>query len=414
MHQHHYDIILLGESLASRIVGVLLAKAGQRVLTFQGKAPADSGWIFAGSHLDRLLDQLGHRQPLGNAPRLQILGDQAQVELHGRYGLEEELRREFPEDADFLLQLFQRLEALGERLDGQLLEQAGAPLGSLTDRLWYRAGHWLLGSTQRSLGTPLSDFFEPFAEASRAWLNILFSGLALAPVEELTLAEGALLWHGLSRPQALEEGLLDDLLSRRYLQFHGLYEPLTKIAALADGHRLQLHDGRECTAGTLIIGQCEALPPEITAALPPFRSPSPRGRWNSGPLRPAPSKVLASRVIHGENPSLRSSLHVHEGGMHCSSESPTEATRESVMGHLQALFPFSSPAPKRLNTDDNSGGNNQRRSFAAFPGTLQNPWLSRSLALCQGTGIFPRMGSLGEILTGFAVAGRLSRRKRKK
>lgn len=413
MHQHHYDIILLGESLASRIVGVLLAKAGQRVLTFQGKTPADSGWLFAGSHLDRLIDQLGHRQPLGRAPRLHILGDRARVELHSRYGLEEELRREFPEDADLLLQLFQRLEALGERLDAQLLEQAGAPFGSLAERLWYRAGHWLLESTQRSLGTPLSDFFVPFAEASRAWLNILFSGLALAPVEELTLAEGALLWHGLSRPQALDESLLDDLLSRRYLQFHGLYEPLTKIAALADGHRLQLHDGRECSAGTLIIGQCEALPPEIAAALPLFRRPSPKGRWLSGPLHPAPSKLLASRIIHGENPSLRSSLHAHEGGIHCYSESPAETAQEAVIGHLLALFPFSSPSPKRLKSFADSGGNNPRRSFDAFPGTLQNPWLSRNLVLCQGTCIFPRMGSIGEILTGFAVAGRLSRRIRK-
>lgn len=414
MPQHHYDIILLGESLASRIVGVLLAKAGQRVLTFQSKHPADSGWLFASCHLDRLLDQLGHRQPLGKAPRLQILGDRARVELHGRYSLEEELRREIPEDADLLLQLFQRLKALGERLDAQLLEQVGAPLGSLTDRLWYRAGHWLLGSTQRSLGTPLSNFFEPFAEASRAWLNILFSGLALAPVEELTLAEGALLWHGLSQPQAPEEGQLDDLLSRRYLQFHGLYEPLTKIAALGDGHRLQLHDGRECSADTLIIGQSEALLMEITAALPPFQHPRPRGRWDSGALRPAPSKVLAPRIIHGENPCLRSSLHAHDGGMHCYSESPAETAQEAVMGHLQDLFPFSSLAPKRLNTVDDSGGNSLRRSFVAFPGTLQNPWLSRSLALCQGTCIFPRMGSIGEILTGFAVAGRLSRRKRKK
>ncbi|MDX9707936.1 MAG: hypothetical protein RBT64_00135 [Trichloromonas sp.] len=413
MHQHHYDIILLGESLASRIVGVLLAKAGQRVLTFQGKPPADSGRLFAGSHLDRLLDQLGHRQPLGNAPRLHIVSDLAQVELHGRYGLEEELRREFPGDADLLLQLFQRLAALGERLDNQLLEQAGAPLGSLTERLWYRAGHWLLGSTQRSLGQPLSDYFVPFAEESRAWLNILFSGLALAPVAELTLAEGALLWHGLSRPQALEEDLLSGLLSRRYLQFHGLYEPLTKIAALTEGYRLQLHDGRECSAGTLIIGQCEALPPEIAAALPPFRHPRPRSRWDSGPLRPAPSKVMAPRIIHGAPPSLRSSLHVHDGGTHCASESAAEVTRETVMGHLQTLFPFSSPAPKQLKPLADSGEDNPRRGFASFPGTLQNPWLNRNLALCQGSCIFPRLGSIGEILTGYAVAGRLSRGRRK-
>lgn len=413
MHQHHYDIILLGESLASRIVGVLMAKAGQRVLTFQGKHPADSGWLFAGSHLDRLLDQLGHRHPLGKAPRLHILSDPARVELHGRYGWEEELRRELPEDADLLLQLFQRLEALGERLDAQLLEQAGAPLGSLTERLWYRAGHWLMGSTQRSLGKPLSDFFVPFAEASRSWLNTLFSGLALAPVTELTLAEGALLWHGLSRPQALEEGLLDDLLSRRYLQFHGLYEPLTKISALTEGYRLQLQDGRECSAGTLIIGQYEALSPEIAAALPAFQRPNPKGRWLSGPLHPTPSKVLASRIIHGENSSLRSCLYAYEEGMHCYSESPAEATLEVVARQLQAFLPFSPSTPKRLKEQGDSGGKSSRRSFASFPGTLQNPWLSRNLALCQGSCIFPRLGSIGEILTGFAVAGRLSRRKRK-
>jgi len=413
VHQHYYDIILLGESLASRIVGVLLAKAGKRVLTFQGKHPADPGWLFAGSHLDRLLDQLGHRHPLERAPRLHILADPARVELHGRYGLEDELRREFPEDADLLLQLFQRLEALGERLEAQLLEQAGAPYGSLAERLWYRAGHWLLGSTQRSLGKPLSNFFVPFAEASRGWLNTLFSGLALNPVTELTLAEGALLWHGLSRPQALEEGLLDDLLSRRYLQFHGLYEPLTKISALTEDYRLQLQDGRECSAGTLIIGQYEALSPEIAAALPPFRRPRLKGRWLCGPLHPAPSKVLASRIIHGENPSLRSRLHVHDGGMHCYSESPAEATRETIAQHLQVLFPFSSPAPKCLKKQTDHGEIRTRRGLVAFPGTLQNPWWSRNLALCQGTCIFPRLGSIGEILTGFAVAGRLSRRKRK-
>ncbi len=413
MHQHHYDIILLGESLASRIAGVLLAKAGQRVLTFQGKHPADFGWVFADSHLVRLLEQLGYRQPLEKTPRLHILNGQTRIELHGRYPLEEEIRRELPRDAEALLLIFNHLDRLGENLESQLLDQAGAPLGSLMDRLRCRAWNWLSETGQRALSKPLCDLFAPLAEASRTWVHTLFSGLTLAPVTKLTLAEGALLWHGLTRPQAMERSRLGDLLARRYQQFHGFSEPLAKIAEITDGRRLQLHDGRECSAGTLIIGQAEALPPKIAAALPPFRRPSAPERWDSGPLNPAPSTVLAPRIIHGENPALRSTLLDHAGELHCLCETPENAPREAVAGELRALFPFSALAPRLLEAPADQDDIRPRRSFAAFPGVAQNPWLRPDLVLCQGTCIFPHLGETGEVLTGYALAGRLARRGKK-
>ncbi|MEJ2201718.1 MAG: hypothetical protein P8X63_12015, partial [Desulfuromonadaceae bacterium] len=240
MSKHHYDILILGESLTARLAGALLAKAGRRLLTFADRVESPPAWLGNSLYMRQILDLLGGRHQLAPAPRLQILCGQTRLELHGCYPLEEELQREFPSCHEQLHQLLQWLKTRGETLEQQLWESAGPPLFGFVGELRLGARLLLRRSGYRSLRQPLHRFLQEIQDLeARRWLDTLFSGLALQPARNLTLAEGALLWNNLSQTQAIAESSFRELLEQRYQQFHGRLESPDVIEQLTNAQSLR-------------------------------------------------------------------------------------------------------------------------------------------------------------------------------
>ena len=411
MNQHRYDIIALGDSLASRLATVLLAKAGKKVLTFRPQHPPFTPWLFNSIHLGQVLDQLGGRNNLTAARKLQVITGESRLELHGREPLSEELRREFPSSHNQVAHLLQTLEVLGNRLESQLLSSGGLPLFDLAGRLRFRRKLLLSRFGFLSLRKPLLHLLDEITDKSpRICLDALFSGLAMAPIERLTVAEGALLWAGACQTQEISIAALDDLLQRRYEQFHGCSEPLDTIKEIGKDGIIHLKNSRTNSADTLIIGSSRGigyLPVEnrkLVKAQPPLC------RWETSPILIGASPVLASRVILSDPLPLRVTLTPSPTGTVCTAESKgadasCPPSEDKVRLQLAGILPFASFSLSPVATHESASVDEFRwPASRAFPGTALRLRLKNSLLLGSGADAVPYLGGTGEIMTGVALA----------
>jgi hypothetical protein len=410
VHQRHYDILILGDSLAARLAGSLLAKAGKRLLTFSGRPQPLTPWLFNSIFMSQILDLLGGRHCLIAAPKLQIITGQTRLELHGRQPLEEELRREFPSCHTQLFTLLQWLKAQGEALENQLWKCGGPPLFDFIGGLRFRKRLLLNRINHRTLRQPLPRYLHGINnQEAHIWLDTLFSGLAQQPVENLTLAEGALLWNNISQPRAIAESSFNDLLTQRYKQFHGLSERLTAIESIDHNRKVHLKKTRTCSAEVLLVANATALDFLSASENPGVRRlPAPQ-RWRTSPFRIGPSSILAAKIILGGNPVLRLTLSPTPSGTICTVEThrsgnvhrPTEA---EIKARLSVILPFASfkvatIEEKPIPLDNNASWT----ATGAFPGKSQRIKLKKNLFLCSGTEAVPHLESSGDIMTGVAV-----------
>ena len=104
--QSHYDVIIIGDSLAARVAAVQLARSGCRVLALEEGLAISPAWFTSSLHLEKLLEQLSGRSCLTPPPSFQVITPTARVDLASRRPLDEVLLREFPEDYATLLELF--------------------------------------------------------------------------------------------------------------------------------------------------------------------------------------------------------------------------------------------------------------------------------------------------------------------
>ncbi len=415
MHQHHYDIIVLGESLASRLAATLLAKAGKKVLTFSLHPPPFSPWLFNSVHLDQILDQLGGRNCLTSARKLQIITRLSRVELHGNQPLGEELRREFASCHIQVEVLLETLEAQGHRLESQLLTNGGLPLFDLAGRLRFRKKLLLSRYGFHSLLKPLSSLFNVITNpAARTFLEALFCGLAMAPLDRLTIAEGALLWSSACQPQGISRSALDDLLLRRYEQFHGGREPLDTIQTIDNNGLIQLKNAWSCSAETLVVGCPTAVSylPESEQKL--FRCHTPPSRWKTSPILTGMSPILAPRIILAEPQPLRITLTSTPTGTVGTAETQAKTlSEEELRSQLAEILPFASFGLSPLPPPEATADEVRWPRSSAFPGTTQRLKLKKNLLFCNGAGAVPHLGSTGEVMTGVALARYLLRTAKK-
>lgn len=412
MSQRHYQVIILGDSLASRLAGVLLSKRGVRVLSLQSNGLGGGLWFQPSLLLERILDHLGGRSCYTTPLPLQIITAQSRLELHGPYPLEEELRREFPADHERVSLLLQQLAQIADRLEDRLWQIGSLPLYGLASRLRYR---WQR-SGARGLDRPLLSLFGDFAGTPAGeTLTALFAGLAQAPIEGLTVGEGALLWGGAIQGRSVSPSGLDTLLRHRFEQFNGESENLGAVQALSvQGGRLTdvvLKSGARCSAERFVIDAPEVwplLPEEWRQGLPASAAPAvytatlPEARL---------SPLLAPRLLLGGVPPLRLSLVLREGVVQCSIKAPRLADRpipspESVASRLTGLFPFAGLEPQLQHPGTPPP---QRRARAPFPGAALPLKLRSNLLLGHSPAVFPTLGTIGEVLTGLSSANYLLR-----
>ncbi len=412
MVQRHFDVIILGDGLAARIAGVLLARGGCRVLTLQEGHPTSPAWFLSCLHLERLLDLLGGRSCLAPPIPFQVITGESRLDLNSGPSLEEELRREFPSAAGATLSLLGNLQALGEGLE-EALWRTGLPLSGYGGKLRFalrriasfgalRAGAPLLGLLDRlPLGEP------------RDVLAALFAGLALSPAEELTTGEAALLWASAVRLRGVSPSGLDALLRHRYEQFHGEGEDLAALKELtAEKRRLagiSLKNGGHCSASYFLIGSDAVRGLLPSGLLQPSPGRQGMGRYITTDLQGRLSPLLARRVILGDGPPLRLSFGSRGSEVLGAIDLPAPVPERDVHQRLSRLIPFADFALTP------SEGPLPRPEVTAAPlrhGILGPPLPSRAgrnALLCHGASLLPTLGSTGEVLTGVAAGNRLLR-----
>jgi hypothetical protein len=425
---NHYDVIILGESLASRIAAVLLAKAGRRVLLTGSPATAPCpAWIPASLHLERLLDLLDDRSCLVSAPPFQVLSGQVRLTLHGISALHDELRREFPADSIRVQQLLRELDNKGKRLETALLESAGLPLTGWASRWQFMGKRLLKGLTLQSLAHPLADKLKTGNSAQTVQaLSALFSGLALRPIEHLSVAEGALLWRGFAENQGVPAADLNALLSHLFEQFHGEQVSLAELKSVQTKDRrlreaVFIND-RRCTAEVFLLGSRDAkglLPGEFRAG--EAAEPPPltlEARITDGAISP----LLAQFVILAGSPPLRITLVPDSVSSHCrvicQATVPANDTSGApqLEGGLSELFPFATLHFEQragIPSGPTAGSGNRSRRQKAFPGATSSLIAGEHLLNCCGEQVLPGLGATGEIMVAVSVVNYLQRQKRR-
>ncbi len=419
MSQYFYDVIIIGESLAATIAGTLLAKGGCRILTFRGQDRHPDPWFFSSLHLEKVLETLGGRACFTEPPRFQVLTREHRLEIHGSHSLEEELQREFPASFSPLAVLLQELLSLGSRLEETLCAAGELPLFGLTSRFRFHRkslGRHLSG---RQLRQPLTARWSTLSsDSARRTIATLFAGLSLKPAEELTLAEGALLWNSANRPDGVSQVDLADFLKRRYRQFHGVEEDYSRLAPIeyqADHLTgLTLKGGGKCRGAHFLLGDrkgLDFLPGKFTDWIGPEPT---RERLETIVSADHISPLLAPRVIIEGLPPLR--LEFPAG--------PTKAAIEWGSGgnlpsmgtallkdRLSLALPFAKLQIPEVSVKSavKPSGRVIKSPRRTFPGAASPVKLAKNLWYCHGKGVLPALGTIGEVLVGVSMANHLLR-----
>lgn len=419
MSQSRFDVIILGESFASRIAGALLAKGGCRVLSLREPVAPSSPWFLSSLHLERLLERLDGRSCFAQPTSFQVLTEDSRLEFQLPASVEEELRREFSGSHDQTSEFLRDLNSLGQRLEETLWQCGGLPLLGITSRWRFARQRLRRKLTRRALAGPLENRLAGLRqEPAKRALSALFAGLSLTPVEKLSMAEASLLWSSAVRPEGICPSALDELLRHRYLQFHGTAEKLAGLETLrAEGTRLTgatLKGSGRCEAGFFLLGS-----PAGQDFLPEALHPAPRPFFQhhcfrSSPLDGMLSPLLADRVIlDGKIPmrlSLNGSGHETTAMIECSEGScPPETLNETVRDTIAQFLPFATFQLERCLSDVPLSASTPSEGSPHFPGTAAPLRLRKNLILCHGGSVLPSLGTTGEVITGMTVANYLLR-----
>jgi len=416
MSQMHYDVIIIGESLASRIAGALLAKNGLKVLSLQQENSTLPSWGFSSQTLERLLDQLDGNTCLSSPIHFQLLTDRTRLDINGKIPLEDEIKREFPANDTPIIDFLHHLKSLGEKIERMLWESGGIPVAGVGTHLKFFIAKFRNGFLRKKLSTPLYDLISSLGDQETlSAFRTLFTALTLAPIERISVAEAALLWSSVTRDRGVCSASLDELLKKRYQQFHGATEQLARIKSVeTDGRSLSvinLNNGSSCTATAYLLGDiygCRYLPKEISEKVPPIPTIQ---QMQTSSLGYKISPLLAERIISSQRAPFRLSLHGETNDLHALIETPcNEDTLELIEDAVARLFPFapinlqSLPGNRPLETDGRISSRSPLTGFNRLK-------IARNLYLCEGQSAAPGCGTAGEIIVASTLVNALTQLK---
>jgi hypothetical protein len=341
MHASRFDIVVAGDSLAGRIAAALLVKHGKRLLILSTLLCRDP-WLHSSLFVEKLLGILGGRACFAPYEPFQVLSCRSRVTIHPELSLGDELAREFGDAATAVMALLAELESTGKLLEELLWEFGGLPTGG-----WREAAswHWLCLRRKLSLPAltlPLTERCRNLPEAAAEWLRDLFQGLSLKPLETLTVADGALLWAYACRPESLAAKELDQLLHKRFEQFHGVEAGLETLSALEHRHGQwhgTLQGGSQFQAQHLILGDLSHEIDSHGLPLPP-QLPAPNRQFLTSALDGRLSPLLEQRVIAGGTLPVRMVVTATTAGLAGQIGSCSTADDVQVLRQLEPVLPF--------------------------------------------------------------------------
>jgi len=422
--QHHYDVIALGSSRATRIALTLLAKRGWRTLVLDEAGPAASVQPLSSLHLDRLLENLVSASTKCSPPPFQLISEDIRIDFNGAAPLKEELAREFPEASERIGEFLTDLKSLGNALEESLFDSGGLPSLGIASRLRFSRQLFKKRLTSRKLNKPLDKALEELGDGKvTEAMATLFAGLALVPHETLSVAEAALLWHWATRPGGISPAELDEILENRYRQFRGAQEKLSRLQEfMTEGGRpvgIVLKGGHECTARHYLIGSATALPLLPAFLCDRLKAPETASRTLHAELTGDISPLLAPEVIQAAPFPLRLTFAPSPGNTSCTvqyaaplqEKAPSE---QEIIARLAQVLPFCTinfAGEDLLEHSDDPAGKTAAKAFPAGASPIR---CGRQSLLCSETMVLPHLGTLGGVILGLSTANYLLKRLDKK
>lgn len=401
-----FDIAIIGNSLSSRMAAALLAKHGKRVFRLASPA-ALNPWQMSSSFTGKLLEALGSRGHSGTGAPFQVLSTHARVTFRADLPLKTELLREFGASAPTVGALLDEFERYGSALEELLWVHGGLPAGGIAGWLKWR---WLCLRRKLPAGrlsAPLAPRLQGMPQPAAEWLRDLFQGLTLQPVATLSVADAALLWTQSRQPPALTAESLDELLGKRFEQFHGVDVPLDALNAIeqAQGQWIcSFSGGKRFQAEHLVLGDLSLNLPGIS---PPSRLPAPPRpqHFTAAITQGRVSALLEKRVIAGGNLPMQLALIDTPDGPTGFISAGSGAEPADVHRQLEPILPFARYAIEP-----------HRNSAAAVPAagtqsacTIFNCPLhfAHHGWLADETRLLPQLGSGGAALVAWTLVRRL-------
>lgn len=346
--QSHYDIAIVGNSLAARLTAALTAKKGCRILTVTSENERPNNWFTSSLLLERILDFLDGNSCRSASLPFQLITPKQRIDLRPRKPLSDELRRELPGSYQEVEQFLNNLFTLGEQIEDMLWDAGGLPSSGFTGRQRFRFRSFRGDVPYRVFNQTLKDRLAGFAdEAGRKLIGTLFGGFSLTPPSRLSIAECALIWSGLGRNTGVFPNGLDELLRHRAKQFHGSdadFTDLKKIRISKAGRAQLLFAGdRIVTADHMIIAD------RASAALCEQQSQPASGRPQltllTAPLGDKVSNLLLPHAIVAGSPPLRLTLEPSPTGQRGRIETAPDGQNSIELGRkidqkLSTLLPF--------------------------------------------------------------------------
>jgi hypothetical protein len=416
MNSKHYDIVIIGGSVAARIAAALLVKQGNRVLflrNHEAKAPA---WFHSSLFLEKLLGVLGGRACFVAQQPIQVISEKARVTLSSDVQLEDELSREFGDDGEAVGQWLEDLRLQGIKLEEFFWESGGLPWPSLKAK-----GHLKLHSLKRrinwqELEAPVSLSIERFSEAAKGFLTDLLQGLSSNRITQLSYSRAAMLWAQTLRPENLKEPDFSEILNKRFEQFHGAKGQLDDLKSLDyNGSKWtggQFKSGGFFTADNFLLGDkqwIDKFTPLETNRLP---LPEPPSVYRTSNLAGQLSPLLARRIICGGERPMRMAIEEHEEELHGLIVSDARSSESLVRLQMEAILPF---AKYRFSEDSMplAAETNDIADCAVKPLTNLPIRIDKNLYCADRTVLLPEMGAAGAALLGWTLAENLGKKNDK-
>jgi len=412
----HYDIAVLGDSLAGRLTATLAAKKGCHVLSVHNNKELQVPWLTSSHLLERILGLLDGRSCSTKPFPFQVITKNQRINFNDSNPLTDELRRELPEESEEIATFLDDMSALGENLEELLWEHHGFPTTGLGNRLKFKKTCFSSDVPSRAFRQTLRDRVAVFnTPGARKLLSALFCGFAFKPSNKLTLAECALVWGGLGHKSGVVKNGLEELLWHRYRQFHGEEEALFRLARVRDDKSglttLVFENGETVTCDHLVFADREKI------ALCEGIAPPPTGRITSSHLSvnlmDRISPLLHQNVIVDGNPPLRLNFEKSDTVTRCRVENAAISdgglsSPEKIETRLQKIIPFVdldlTPLAQSPHSDMTISSEENPVLMSAYEKIVFDH--GRKF-LCSGSEVIPELGSVGEVLVAITVTGQL-------
>jgi len=407
----HYDIAIVGSSLAAQIAAALLVKQGGRVLFLSENGMQAPTWFHSSLFLEKILGVLGGRSCFMAQRPIQIVSEHSRLTVSNDISLEKELQREFGTSGPAISDWLAGLQEQGQRLEELFWENGGLPWPSFKAKTRFKLLCVRYRVNQSVLEQPIADQLSGFADLPRAFLTDLLQGLALTPVGNLSTARAAILWAQAQRPENVRGAEFSKTLEKRFDQFQGTRAPLENLKPFEfDGSQWtggQLVSGGRFSADNFLIGDRRLA--GLFAAGEPVQVPSfpVRAAWQTDNLAGQLSRLLGTRVICGGRLPLRMAIEQADEQLRGLVHSTEDATADEIIRQLEPVLPFAEYRLDALGREQDPTPQVTRQDTKLLAGLPLRA--GRNLYWADNTVLLPEMDGAGAALLAWTILANLGR-----